>query len=321
MGRLMALLGMRLTPKHGAVAARLFAWPADDLGPSGASLPLRLAGGLHALRLMDRAALAPVYPPHAPSEDVLWSAISAALVAEEAFLLDWIDRAPQTNEPRRSAALRAAGQWLAARFRLPLDVMELGASAGLNLGWDRFALDLEGTRFGPSDAIVTLAPEWDGPLPPAVEPVIARRSGVDLHPADPVRDALRLRAYLWPDQPDRMARLDALLALPPNPVDPGDAGDWLDAKLAAPPEQGTCRLICHTVAWQYFPEATAARARAAIERAGAAATPSTPLAWFGMEADGPERGAGLTMRVWPGGETQAAGRADFHGRWVSWRLG
>ncbi|MEM7489864.1 MAG: DUF2332 family protein, partial [Pseudomonadota bacterium] len=50
MARLMTLLAERLHPDHGPVAAALFAWP-GDVTPSGASLPLRLAGGLHALRL------------------------------------------------------------------------------------------------------------------------------------------------------------------------------------------------------------------------------------------------------------------------------
>ena len=52
---------------------------------------------------------------------------------------------------------------------------------------------------------------------------------------------------------------------------------------------------------------------------GRAATDDAPLAWFGMEADG-GRGAGLTLRLWPGDRTLDAGRCDFHGRWVEWRL-
>jgi hypothetical protein len=153
-----------------------------------------------------------------------------------------------------------------------------------------------------------------------VEPRIASRAGVDLDPPHPVRDRDRLLAYIWPDQPDRLARMEAALALPPQPVERADAADWLERRLAGPAPRGTCRLICHTIAWQYFPPDTDARARAAIEAAGARATPDAPLAWFGMEPGGDGSGAALTLRSWPGGETLEAGRVDFHGRWVDWRL-
>ena len=313
MARLMETLADRLGPDHGEVAARLFGGP-GEVGSSGASLPLRLAGGLHALALGGHAGLRAAWPP---GDAPLWEAVSEAMTAEAAFLLDWVRSPPQTNEIGRAAVLRAAGQWLAARHGLPLELLELGASAGLNLHWDRYALRVGTATFGPREPALTLAPDWTGPPPPDVEPIVAERRGVDLNPLSPDADARRLRAFAWPDQPERMARLDAALALPPAPVDRADAADWLEA--LPPQDEGTCRMVCHSVAWQYFPPETARRARAAIERMGAAATDRSPLAWFVMEADGGE-GAGLTLRLWPGGETRGAGRADFHGRWVAWRL-
>jgi hypothetical protein len=47
-----------------------------------------------------------------------------------------------------------AGHWLTARFGLPLVLSEAGSSAGLNLLWDRFALDTGGWRRGPPDGRV-----------------------------------------------------------------------------------------------------------------------------------------------------------------------
>ena len=317
--RLMALLAERLAPDQGPLAARLFAWP-GDVSAAGQSLPLRLAGGLHGLVLAGHPALAAVYPPNAGPDAALWEAVSGAMRSEADSLHAWLDGPPQTNELRRAAVLRAAGQWLAARFGLPLALLELGASAGLNLNWDRFALVVEGVRHGPDDAAIVLAPRWTGAPPPGIEPRIAARRGVDLAPLDPRRDRTKLLAYLWPDQTDRLERMRAALTLPPNPVDRGDAADWLEARLAGPAPRGLCRMVCHTVAWQYFPPDTAARARAAIEAAGAAATDETPLAWFGMEAGGAGPGAALTLRTWPGGAVLDAGRVDFHGRWVDWRL-
>ncbi|MGB3408732.1 MAG: DUF2332 family protein [Jannaschia sp.] len=319
MGRLMALLAARLTPADGEIAARLFAWE-GDVGASGHSLPLRLAGGLHALRLMDRADLASVYPPTTSRDEDLWDTVLGAMTAEAAFLMRWLDSPPQTNELRRAAVVRAVAHWLADRHGLPLDVMELGASAGLNLNWDRFALRIGDRTLGPANPVISLAPEWQGPLPPDAEPVIATRAGVDLAPLEPGRDRLRLLAYLWPDQTDRLARMEAVLGLSPQKVDAGDAGAWLERVLARPQPAGVCRMIFHTIAWQYFPPATDARARGAIMAAGAGATEDRPLAWFGMEADGKGRGAGMTLRLWPGHVSLDAGRVDFHGRWVDWRL-
>ena len=314
MGRLMRLLAGRLGPRHGAVAARLYAWPGDP-SSNGHSLPLRLAGGLHALARAGRAGLADAYPPHDVDDAALWRAVDAALADEATFLLDWVLSAPQTNEVGRAAAFRAAAHVVAERHPHPLDWMELGASAGLNLHWPRYALEGPGWRRGPADAALTLAPDWTGPPPPDTHPRVACASGVDLAP---VAEGERLLAYLWPDQPGRIARAEVALALPRAAVARGDAGYWLAGRLAIPSDPGTTRVVAHSIAWQYFPPATAARARGAIEAAGAAATDDAPLARIAMEADGRADGAALTLRIWPGGAARDLGRVDFHGRWLAW---
>ena len=314
MGRLCALLAERPWP-DGPVMSRLAAWT-GELGPSGASLPLRLAGGLHALALQDRAGLREVYPPQEVSDDGLWAGVAQALTREAEFLDRWIDSPPQTNEVRRSTVLIAAGHWLADRFGLPLRLSELGASAGLNLMWDRFALQIGEAQFGAADPVLTLAPEWTGPRPPAPRPEVAERGGADLNPLDPQADALRLMAYLWPDQPERLERTRAAISVAAAKVDKADAIDWLAPRLA--PVPGRTHLIYHTVAWQYFPAEVQARGTALIEAAGRQATEDAPLAWFGMETDGIGPGARLTLRLWPGDLHLAMGRADFHGRWVNW---
>ncbi len=79
---------------------------------------------------------------------------------------DWLNSPPQTNELGRSAVLIAVGHWLAERYGLPLILSELGASAGLNLMWDHYALSLPGGTLGPADPALTLTPDWSGPHPP-----------------------------------------------------------------------------------------------------------------------------------------------------------
>jgi PTH1 family peptidyl-tRNA hydrolase len=312
--RLLRCLGEDLTPE-GPLGPRLWAWA----GARDEAVPLRLAGGLHALVLSGAApALAAAYPPH--SAEGLREALRDALRDHEAALDRWLDGPPQTNETARSAVLITAAHLLTARHPLALRLSELGASAGLNLRFDRYALEAGGARLGPPDAALVLRPAWTGAIPAPAAVTVAERRGVDLTPIDPSDPAqrLRLRAYVWADQAERMDRLDRALALPPVPVDRGDVAAWLPGRLAGAPE-GQLHLVYHTVAWQYFPPATQEACRAALEAAGARATPEAPLAWLGMEGDGGPGGAVLTLRLWPGDLRLDLGRADFHGRWVDWR--
>lgn len=314
MGQLCTLFATRDWPE-GQITDRAFAWD-GDVSARAASVPLRIAGALHALVLNGHTGLTPAYPPHTSDDDTLWATVTEALVTDAAFIADWINSPPQTNEVRRSAALIPAGHWLADRYDLPIDVIELGASAGLNLMWDQFSIEIAGQSFGPASPTLTLTPEWEGPLPLNTHPTIASRRGVDLNPLDPNADALRLRAYLWPDQPERRQLTDAAIACCNAPVSQGDAIAWLADNIT--PTSGHLRMIYHTIAWQYFPPDVQAAGTALIEQAGANATPLTPLAWFAMEADDNPKGAGLTLRLWPGDLKLAMGRADFHGRWVTW---
>lgn len=318
MSRLMTGLASGLEPGT-PVADRVLGWRGNPR-PEADSLPLRLAGGLHALVLAGAdPALAAAYAR--PGEDPTGAAL-AALARQPETLLRWLDLPPQTNEVRRSAVLIAAAQWLTDRFGLPLVLSELGASAGLNLLWDHYALQVGSARFGPDDPTLTLAPEWTGPVPRPARPRVLSRAGVDLNPLDPVQDRLRLLAYLWADQPDRLARTAAALDLAAEkrpPVDRGDAADWLETRLQTR-QEGALHLVFHTVAWQYFPPETQSHALAVLEAAGAKATASAPLARLGMEADGNAPGAALTLTLWPAGQTVLLGRADFHGRWVHWSL-
>ena len=298
---------------------RMFDWP-GDIGPYGDSLPLRLLGGLHALVLTGEAPdLVAAYPPQEVDDATLVAALTRALSNHQDRLTQWLDNPPQTNEIRRAAALIAGGAWLSQRFDLPVVMSELGASAGLNLAWDAYALETPAGRIGPEDPPVTLTPDWRGAPPPTGRLEIIDRRGVDLKPMD-VRDpddALRLISYLWADQAERLARTRAALPLIGDWVDAGDAADWLETRLAGnTPDQ--LQLVYHTIAWQYFPPETQARCLAAMQAAGQRG----PVAQLAMEADGrPGEGAAITVTLWPSRKVTPLGRVDFHGRWLDWRAG
>jgi hypothetical protein len=294
-----------------------------DIGPAGHSLPLRIAGGLHALVLKAQApALMAAYPPHVCDDATLEDAVLTTLKTHEDFLVDWTKSPPQTNEVRRSAALIAMAHVAVQHFDRPIVLSELGASGGLNLMWDHFALDVAGAHLGPVRSALTLSPEWQGAPPPASCPQVVDRSGVDLNPLNPndSEDLLRLTAYLWADQPQRLELTRAAASVMDAHVAQGDAIDWLEDRLNTAPE-GHMHMIQNTVAWQYFPHSAQVRGTALIEAAGAKATVKTPLAWMQMESDGDTTGAvgaALTLRLWPGDLTMHLGRADFHGRWINW---
>ncbi|MCC5972057.1 MAG: DUF2332 family protein [Pararhodobacter sp.] len=316
MARLCALLATRLQADS-VLTRRLFGWP-GDVSAQGDAVPLRLAGALHALKLQGHAPLVATYPPLDCDDETLWQAVQGTLDSEAGFIDRFIDSAPQTNEVRRSVVLIAAAHWLTERFGLPVDLSELGASAGLNLIWDRYALALPGHTLGPADPVLTLTPDWTGPLPPTAPPVIASRAGVDLNPIDldDPEKRLRLLAYLWPDQPERLERTRAAISARPPRPDRADAIDWLEARLQ--PRPSRLHLIAHTIAWQYFPAEVRTRGAALIAAAGAQARADAPLVWLAFEADGRTPGAALSLRIWPGNEGVSLGRADFHGRWIEW---
>jgi hypothetical protein len=231
----------------------------------------------------------------------------------------WLDRTPQTNEVGRSAVLMSGLLETAARFPLPMHLYELGASAALNLLLDRFGYDLGGLRCG-KPSPVQLAPEWKGGPPPNAQVHIAKRRGVDRDPLDAVRDADALLAYVWPDQPERLARLEAALGIagkdPPH-VDRADAAEWIERGLAVEPQPGVTRVVLHSIAFQYFRTETQERVRAHIEKVGEQASESAPIAWLRFELLPEDGKPSVRLRTWPG-EERLLGWAHPHGSRVEW---
>ncbi|PRY93778.1 hypothetical protein BCF33_2662 [Hasllibacter halocynthiae] len=311
---------LRLAPDampEGALKDRFRRWPEQAEFWSGATA-LRLAGGLHAL-VRQGDPLAAAYPPNDVSDAALSAALRDAMAREEGFLLQALESPPQTNEVRRSAALIPALHLLSARHGLPLALSELGASAGLNLLADRFALETPAGRLGPAGPVLTLRPDWRGPLPAPADLRIAERAGVDLHPidvADPARRA-RLLSFLWPDQPRRLAMTEAAIAAGPPLPDRGDAVDWLRRRLG--PRPGRLHIVFHTVFRQYLPPDASARLTAVLDAGGARGAPDAPLAHLSMEYDGEGPGAAVVLTTWPG-TRELLGRVCFHGLWVDWRV-
>jgi hypothetical protein len=160
----------------------------------------------------------------------------AFCAAHHAILAELLrTRLVQTNEPARATALRLALHEVGQRVAGPVTLLEIGPSAGIQLRFDRWAVQTGGRRFGPPDAPLTIHTEWRGNGPPpdldALAP-IGERLGVDLHPVDATDPAQRrwLSALVWPEHVDRLAQLRAALEVvaadPPELIE-GDAIDLL----------------------------------------------------------------------------------------------
>jgi hypothetical protein len=297
--------------------------------PEGDALPLRLMAAAHRLVLAGAApALARWYPSAggAGSAEQAWPDLHA-LLADRAAELDALLDAPlQTNEPGRSAALLAGFAAVARATALPLRILEVGASAGLNLHFDRYRYEAPGFAFGPADSPVRLRGVYDGPAPACVRVAVAERAGCDRRPLDPgsADDRLVLRSAVWADQTERLALLDGALAIArryPVAVERADALPWLDTQLATP-AAGRAIVVIHSIVLQYLAPGERAALRARIEAAGAAATADAPLAWLRLEPPesepppgDPDRGlAELRLTRWPDGHEVRLGAAGYHGR-------
>jgi hypothetical protein len=284
---------------------------------------LRFAGAVHGLALSGRdRTLAHEYPAARADWDIerVWRAAQMAMRREPEWFADFIRHAPQTNETRRAFALMPAFH-KAAEIG-PLHLWEVGASAGLNLHWDKFAYDAGAWSWGQGP--LKMDTEWRGAAPALRETlVVASRAGCDVNPLD-IRNAehlLRLRSYIWADQDDRLARFDNAVAIALadyTPIAAMDAGEWLEAQVDAGLREGVT-ILFHSIAWQYFPPETVARAEAAIARAAAMADERHRFAWARFEiTDMPDGRHDVDLVVWPGGERHVLAKASPHVGWVEW---
>ncbi|MCF6344175.1 MAG: DUF2332 domain-containing protein [Devosiaceae bacterium] len=294
----------------------------------GDAIALRLAGALHGLvRSGQLPKLAKFYPPHSfTSPKELAKATMIAISEADDEICHWLTYAPQTNEVARSALLYLGMRVIAKETGLPLSIYELGSSAGLNLMLDKFHYRFAGQEFGALGSKVVLAPKWIGKLPDGANPHIINRRGCDLNPLDIENPAHRLRllAYIWPDQQERLDRAKAAIEIAlnePPKIDKADAADWVENVIDKNGEKGVARILFHSITYQYFPEDIKARIVTHMEELGNMASKQTPLAWLAFEQF-EDQGACLTLRLWQGssndGDLILLAKAGAHVKEINW---
>ncbi len=262
----------------GGATAQVLRGHEDDPGPSG--LALRLAGQHPpaGARPGRRPSWRPTTRrPAAGGPPAGSAAVLDLLDRRGDELRPWLDRAPQTNEVGRSAALLGGLLRLVDRWPLPVRLFEIGASGGLNLLADRFRYtDDAGDRWGERSSPVLLDHAWQGePLPLRAGLRIVERGGCDVSPVDVTTDEgrLTLTAYVWPDMTARHARLAGAIELArqePVPVERADAASYVERLGLA---DGHLTVVWHSVMWQYVPAEQQERVTARLATLGADGRP------------------------------------------------
>jgi hypothetical protein len=265
--------------------------------------PLRLLGALHYLVLAGQAS---------------WDDVGGALETHAAFLRRFTaEQDVQTNEVQRAWALLPG--FLTLVDHRPLDLLELGPSAGLNLVWDRYSYRYATGRWGTGE--LELSGD-DRASPPAdliarrVE--VARRRGIDLNPVDATTEhgARLLQAFVWADQAERLDRLrraiETLRSDPPELL----RGDYVESLpgLLADRTPGAQLVVFQTASTMYLPEGSLRRMHDALGRAAR----DEPLVFLTTGRAPNDDGFSLELERYPGGRTERLGVFDFHGAWLEW---
>jgi hypothetical protein len=290
------------------------------------AVPLRFLGGVHRLVLAGQAPeLAARFPSVGGDGDAAtaWPALLAALDPHADAIRDALTRPPQTNEVGRSAALVGGFLVVARDTGLPLRVLEIGSSAGLNLRFDRYWYESDGAAYGDRASPVRFTGLWAEGHPPFETAVtIAERRGCDRDPIDAGAEdgRLTLLSYVWPGQTERFTMLRAALDVArdvPVTIDRADIPDWLARQLDEPvPDRAT--VVFHSIVWQYLTDDERATAEAVLATAGNRAASNAPLAWLRLEPSPDLTHTELRVTTWPGGEDRLLARGHYHLGPVQW---
>jgi hypothetical protein len=307
----------------GPVRSLLAPWDGQDMKALfEAAVPLRLLAAWRELGLSGA-------DPHLAEAygrldaDAIWAAAMPAMTTQHDRLAAFLTHEPQTNEVRRSIALLGGFLEIAHATGKPLRVFEVAASAGLNLSWDRYRYALAGAAWGDPEAAVRMDTDWQGPPPPLdAAGQVVERAACDRRPTDLADEAERRRliSYIWPDQSERLARIEAAIAVALEGgvhVEAADATDWVRARVR--PQAGAATVLYHSVFWTYMSGDQQAALTAAIEARGADATSEAPFAWLRLEPKPDDIATmDLTLTLWPGGRARRLAEAHPHAAWVRW---
>jgi hypothetical protein len=305
---------------------------AIEAAPARKRHPAVILAALHDLALAGRApALAAAYAA-ADGDAAAGAAIDTLLRMTDSVVAIAVRRPVRSSETGRCAVLYPAIAEAARRAGADaVGLIDVGCCAGLNLNVDRVGISYSnGPSLGDPSSPVQMSSSvvGDRAIPARAMPEVVARVGVDLDPVDVTDpdDARWLRACLWPDQPERAARLEAEMALAataPPLLLPGDAIEVLPDAFDRVPANAL-PVVTTTWALSRFPlerrlrflhrlgEAAAGRAVAWVSVEGVGVAPTIPTL-----GDRPASGHSI-IGLAVSGRPEAIGRCWSRGRFLAW---
>lgn len=234
-------------------------------------------------------------------------------------------RRTQTNVVRRCTCLLPVFSLVSVESDLPLALVDIGASAGLNLNFDRYYYTYQlnqkkEVNWGSADSKIHLEAEVEesGSFPslsPAIE--VASRDGIDLDPVDlgNFDQLLWLRALIWPEHIERHQQLiDAADEFADSDIHlrAGDAADVLPSLISTIPTDHAL-VVYSTIALYQFPPANRKRVAIALSQA----SEERPVWQIALE--GAEPTVSITRYRDGTSHTEILADASPHGWWMKWR--
>jgi len=284
----------------------------------GSALALRMMGAVHRLALEGQLPeLARFYPSCGGTValEPAWNAFHNTIAERMPCLRPLLLRPVQTNEIGRCGPLLGGFLLIAHRTRLPLRLLEIGASAGLNLQWDQYRYTWPGGEWGnPHSPIVLNDVFTSDAVPPLGDVTVAGRRGCDPDPLDPSVPECRLtlRSFVWADQLERMRNLDQAMEVASQSqlrVERAGAAEWVKSRLAEPANR-VATVLFHSIVWQYINRQERKDLLALIQETGSRATADSPFAWLRMESG--EKSAEIKLAIFPGFEDRIIATAGYH---------
>ena len=229
----------------------------------------------------------------------------------------------QTNEVQRAWGILPA---LLAAEAERIELVELGASAGLLLAVDRYDYRYRAGNWGAGTNELVLSGDDRGGPPAdliARRLDVGRRIGLDLDPV-PLDDegARLLEAFVWPDQRERIERLRRAISVARSCEIEFRRGDYVESLPSVLDERRdeALTVVFNSVSTTYLTDDRYEQLVSLLDRAGSEA----PLAWVAFEGprgDPDHGGVALDVTVWPGGKRRRLAKVDYHASWLEWSGG
>ena len=234
-------------------------------------------------------------------------------------------RRTQTNVVRRCTCLLPAFSLVSQESGLPLALIDIGASAGLNLNFDRYYYRYQShgnkvANWGSERSRIHLEAELNGSSSfPSLAPIIsvASRNGIDLNPVDLTNpdQLLWLRSLIWPEHVERHQQLiDAATEFTNSDIrmHAGDATEVLPGLMASIPAEHAL-VVYSTIALYQFP--TESRQR--LSQSLTTVSENRPVWQIALEGSEPT----LSLTRYRDGvsDTEILADASPHGWWIKWR--